>query len=66
MFRMNISNDLELDLSKAALNELQSSTISANISFETEERLSTFDICSSDIIKIITVQKIKFSITDFQ
>ena len=29
------------------------SSIPANISFETDERLSTFEICSSDIVKII-------------
>ena len=49
------NNDPEFDLFKAALNEQQSSTIPANISFETEERLFTFEICSGDFVKIIKV-----------
>ena len=49
------NDDLEFDLFKAALKEQQSSTIPANISFETEEWLPTFEICSGDIVKIIKV-----------
>ena len=31
----------------------KNSSIPANISFETEESVSTFEICSGDIVKII-------------